>query len=250
MNTLYLVCSHSCMSQMEIPYLLNNSPMLHGTSQAGEHWASYELDGQEIDHEPGMLGKIRVHDDYWNISESDRQWYNYEVRNAMSITTEQLDGLLHLIEDKSIAVLLHAQNYEDIWKWSRGKTALSIRTEMDEWDGNIVNWASREYNTLMEDDRNANYSADDHSWPGTDVIVDKFISKKAYNNEIDECENDRIIKQSQWLTLDGLQTLWDTVEIESPDKDWIARYYEDYNNHQDINLELAKEITDAYNKRQ
>ena len=53
MNTLYLICSHSCMSQMEVPYLLNNSPMLHGESQAGEHWASYELNGKQVDHEPG-----------------------------------------------------------------------------------------------------------------------------------------------------------------------------------------------------
>ena len=100
MNTLYLICSHSCLSQMEVPYLLNNSPMLHGESQAGEHWASYELDGKEVDHEPGPLGKIRVHDDYWNISDEDREWYNYDIRNTMEISTEQLDGLLNLIKDK------------------------------------------------------------------------------------------------------------------------------------------------------
>ena len=250
MNTLYLVCSHSCMSQMEVPYLLNNSPMLHGTSQAGEHWATYELNGEKIDHEPGKLGKIRVHDDYWNISEKDRQWYNYEVRNTMSITTEQLDGLLNLIENKSIAILLHAQNYKDIWKWSRSKPALLIRTELDVWDGDIVTWAAREYNTLMEDDRNANYSSADHSWPGVDEIVDKFIAKRQFNNEIDDEENDRILKQSQWTTLDGLSTIWDSIGIDSPDQNWIQQYHEDYANHQEINLELAKELTDAYNKRQ
>ena len=48
--------------------MLNNSPDLHGTSFTGEHWATYELDGksQQI-FERGILGKIRVHDDYWNI---------------------------------------------------------------------------------------------------------------------------------------------------------------------------------------
>jgi len=249
MNTLYLVCSHSCISQMEVPYLLNNSPMLHGESQAGEHWASYELNGQEIDHEPGNLGKIRVHDDYWNISEQDKQWYNYNVRNTMNISNDQLDGLLNLIETKSIAVLLHAQNYNDIWKWSRGIPVILIRTKIDEWEGNIVSWAAREYNYLMEDDRNANYSNDDHTWKPTEEIVDNFIAKKQFNNEIDEDSGDIILGQSQWSTIDGLNTLWDTVGIDSPDQNWIHQYYEDFQNHQEINQELAKEITDAYNKR-
>jgi hypothetical protein len=234
---------------MEVPYLLNNSPMLHGESQAGEHWASYELDGQEIDHEPGNLGKIRVHDDYWNISEQDKQWYNYNVRNTMNISNDQLDGLLNLIETKSIAVLLHAQNYNDIWKWSRGIPVILIRTKIDEWEGNIVSWAAREYNYLMEDDRNANYSNDDHTWKPTEEIVDNFIAKKQFNNEIDEDSGDIILSQSQWSTIDGLNTLWDTVGIDSPDQNWIHQYYEDFQNHQEINQELAKEITDAYNKR-
>ena len=60
MNTLYLVVSRSCINQMEIPYLLNNSPDLHGESSPGQHWAGYELDGNPIDHEPGPLGKVRV----------------------------------------------------------------------------------------------------------------------------------------------------------------------------------------------
>jgi len=255
MNTLYLICSHSCLSQMEVPYLLNNSPMLHGESQAGEHWASYELDGKEVDHEPGPLGKIRVHDDYWNISDEDREWYNYDVRNTMEISTEQLDGLLNLVKDKSIAVLLHAQNYEDIWKWSRNLPVMMIRTSVDSWDGDIVSWAAREYNYLMEDDRNANYSDDDHSWPGVETIVDNFISKKKFNNGIYD-ENsphdhgDILLHQSQWSTMSGLNTLWNCVGIESPDQNWIHQYYEDFQQHQEINEELAKELTDAYNKRQ
>lgn len=250
MNTLYLICSHSCLSQMEVPYLLNNSPMLHGESQAGEHWATYELDGKEIDHEPGPLGKIRVHDDYWNISEEDREWYNYDVRNTMEISTEQLDGLLNLIKDKSIAILLHAQNYKDIFKWSRELPVLLVRTSINEWDGNIVSWAAREYNYLMEDDKNANYSKDNHNWPGIETIVDNFISKKKFNNDIEETRGDIILHQSQWSTMSGLTTLWNSVGIESPDQNWIHQYYEDFQQHQEINEELAKELTDAYNKRQ
>jgi hypothetical protein len=250
MNTLYLICSHSCLSQMEVPYLLNNSPMLHGESQAGEHWATYELDGKEIDHEPGSLGKIRVHDDYWNISDNDKQWYNYDIRNTMEISTEQLDGLLNLIENKSIAVLLHAQNYHDIWKWSRELPVILVRTRMDEWAGNIVSWAAREYNYLMEDDRNANYSNDNHSWPGVDKIVDEFILKKKLNNDISDTEGDIVLDQSQWSTLGGLDTLWDTVGIDKPDQNWIHQYYEDFQNHQELNNEIAEELTDAYNKRQ
>ena len=249
MNTLNLICSRSCMSQMEVPYLLNNSPMLYGESQAGEHWASYVLNGKEVDHEPGELGKIRVHDDYWNISDENKKWYNYDVRNTKEITTEQLDGLLNLIESKSIAVLLHAQNYEDIWKWSRNLPVLLIRTAIDEWDGNIVNWASREYNYLMEDDDNNNNSGYDHTWPGVDTVVKEYTSLKQINNEIDDCEADIILNQSQWLTLKGLDTLWSTVGIEAPDQNWIHQYYEDFQNHQEINQELAKELTNAYNTR-
>ena len=246
MNTLYLICSHSCMSQMEVPYLLNNSPALHGESHAGEHWASYELDGKQVDHEPGKLGKIRVHDDYWNISDKDREWYNYDIRNTMEISTEQLDGLLHLIENKSIAVLLHAQNYKDIWKWSRNLPVIMIRTAIDEWDGNIVNWAAREYNTLMEDDTNNNYSGYDHTWPGVHEIVKEYNSKKLLKKEIAEDEGDIILNQSQWSTLEGLGTLWNTVGIDDPDMTWIHQYYDDFQNHQEINQELATELNNVY----
>ena len=250
MNTLYLICSHSCMSLMEVPYLLNNSSMLHGNSTAGEHWAGYELNGEQIDHEPGPLGKIRVHDDYWNISDEDSKWYNYDVRNTMEITKEQVDGLSNLITDKSIAILLHAQNYEDIFAWTRGLPVLLVRTAIDEWDGNIVSWTAREYNYLMEDDKNANYSGYDHTWPGIDTIVDRYATSKKYSCETgDNPTSDLVLNQSQWLTLAGLNTLWDSVGIDAPDQAWIDAYYKDYQEHQEINAELAKELTDAYNAR-
>lgn len=248
MNTLYLVCSHSCMNQMEIPYLLNNSPELHGESHPGQHYATYELNGKTIDHEPGPLGKIRVHDDYWNLEPADRQWYNYEIRNTLEISNEQLDGLLNIIENKSIALLLHAQNYKDIWQWSRSRPVIIIRTVIGDWEDNIVSWAAREYNYVMEDDANSNYSGYDHKWPGVDEIVKQFKHRLKIDNEIDD-DYDHLITQSQWMTLDNLPTLWETIGIEKPDQNWIYQYYEDYQNHQEINKELAQELKDAYQRR-
>ena len=151
--------------------------------------------------------------------------------------------------------MLHAQNYEDIWQWSRNLPVIMIRTSVDNWDGDIVSWAAREYNYLMEDDRNANYSDDDHSWPGIETIVDNFISKKQFNNGVHDEDaphnhGDILLQQSQWSTMSGLNTLWDSVGIDKPDQNWIHQYYEDFQNHQEINQELAKELTDAYHKRQ
>ena len=70
---------------------------------------------------------------------------------------------------------------------------LGMSYAMDEWESNIVSWAAREYNYLMEDDRNANYSDDDHSWPGVDKIVDEFILKKKLNNNISDIEGDIVL---------------------------------------------------------
>lgn len=246
MNTLYLVCSHSCMNQMEIPYLLNNSPDLHGNSQAGEHYASYELNGDPIDHEPGPLGKVRVHDDYWNLTDQDRQWYNFEVRNTLEITTEQLDGLLNIIEDKSIALLLHAHNHQDIWAWSRAKPVIVINTIITDWEDNIETWAPREYNYLMEDDRNANYSGADHRWPGCEAVATAFVARMHLDREDCNRQADRVIKQPQWMRAPEIYTLWDTVGITPPAKEWIDAYLDDYQQHQEYNLDLLAELRLAY----
>ena len=86
-----------------------------------------------------------------------------------------------------------------------------IRTRIDEWDGDIVSWAAREYNYLMEDDKNANYSEDDSvGYRGVETIVDNFIARKKFTNDIDEDNpGDVLLEQSQWTTLNGLDTLWD-----------------------------------------
>jgi len=246
MNTLYLVCSRSCINQMEIPYLLNNSPDLHGESKAGEHYAGYELDGQPIDHEPGILGKVRVHDDYWNLSEEDFQYYNFDVRNELNITTDMLDNLLNIIEDKSIAVLLHAHNLNDIWKWSRDKPVIVINTKIGDWEGNIETWAPREYNVLMEDDRNANYSGTDHAWPGCEEVAAEFVSRMHLDSELGREQADRLVTQSQWMIAPDIYTLWDTVGIAPPSKEWIDAYLQDYTEHQEYNHDLLVELRIAY----
>jgi hypothetical protein len=124
-----------------------------------------------------------------------------------------------------------------------------IRTSIDEWDGNVVHWAAREYNTLMLDSKNNNNSTDSHAWPGIKEVVNKFQSKKSYNNLIDECEGDIILKQSQWTTLEGLDTLWKTVGIDAPDQNWINQYYEDFQTHQEIDETVATELKNEYNIR-
>ena len=247
MNTLYLVCSRSCMNQMEIPYLLNNSPDLHGESKAGEHYAEYMLNGESIDHEPGPLGKVRVHDDYWNLTSSEKeQYYNFDIRNELEITEEQLDGLLNLIEDKSIALVLHAQNLDFVFEWSRAKPVILINAVIGDWDRNIETWAAREYNYLMEDDENANFSGYDHVWPGSPEVANEFISRMHMDRELEDEDTDRLIKQEQWMKRPEIYTLWDTVGITPPDKEWIDAYIEDYDAHQEFNLELEAELRLEY----
>ena len=246
MNTLYLVCSRSCMAQMEIPYLLNNSPELHGTSSAGEHYATYQLDGNNIDHEPGILGTVRCHDDYWNLSEEDSKYYNFEIRNELEIREDQLDELLNIVQDKSIALLLHAQNYKFIWKWSRNKPVIIINTIIGDWDMDIENWAMREYNDIMEDDRNANYSGVDHTWPGCKEVAQNFLKQKNIDKDILELESDVLLTQADWMQASQIYKLWDKVKLMSPEKEWIDAYIQDIKSKQQYNTELLSELRVEY----
>ncbi len=101
----------------------------------------------------------------------------------------------------------------------------------------------------MLDSNNNNSSTDNHAWPGITEVVDKFLYKKSYNNLIDDCEGDIVLNQSQWTTLEGLDTLWNTVGITAPDQNWISQYYEDFQNHQEIDQAVATELTNEYNRR-
>ena len=246
MNTLYLVCSHSCLAQMEIPYLLNNSPDLHGESKAGDHYATYNLNNESIDHEPGILGKVRCHDDYWNLTDQDKEYYNFEVRNELEIREDQLDALLNIVQDKSIALLLHAHNINDIWKWSRNKYVVVINASIGNWDMDIENWAMREYNYIMEDDRNANYSNQDHSWPGSKQVVQDFIHKKNIDREWSSHMCDVALQQADWMQSPDIYNLWEKVGIESPSKQWIDSYLQDIKSKQEYNTELLNELRLEY----
>ena len=246
MNTLYLVCSRSCMAQMEIPYLLNNSPELHGDSKAGDHYATYQLDGKHIDHEPGILGTVRCHDDYWNLSDEDTKYYNFEIRNELEIREDQLDELLNIIKNKSVALLLHARNYKFIWKWSRNKPVIIINTIFGDWDMNIENWAMREYNDIMEDDRNANYSGVDHTWPGYEEVAQQFITQKNIDKDILEIDSDILLEQADWMQVPNIYNLWDKVKITAPDKEWIDAYLKDIKSKQEYNLSMLDELRIKY----
>ena len=234
------------MAQMEIPYLLNNSPELHGTSSAGEHYATYQLDDKNIDHEPGILGTVRCHDDYWNLSEEDSKYYNFEIRNELEIREDQLDELLNIVQDKSIALLLHAQNYKFIWKWSRNKPVIIINTIIGDWDMDIENWAMREYNDIMEDDRNANYSGVDHTWPGCKEVAQNFLKQKNIDKDILELESDVLLTQADWMQASQIYKLWDKVKLMSPEKEWIDAYIQDIKSKQQYNTELLSELRVEY----
>ena len=82
----------------------------------------------------------------------EKQYYNFEIRNTL------LRWSFKYFKSKSVALLLHAHNTKDIWKWSRSNFAVVVNATIGDWDMNIENWAMREYNDIMEDDRNANYS--------------------------------------------------------------------------------------------
>ncbi len=247
MNTLYLICSHSCIAQMEIAYLFNNSPELYGESKAGENYATYQLNGKDIDHEPGILGKVRCHDDYWNLDDYEKQYYNFEVRNTLEIRDDQLDGLLNISKNKSVALLLHAHNTKDIWKWSRSNFAVVVNATIGEWDMNIENWAMREYNDIMEDDRNANYSEQDHVFPGVQQIASNFIQKMYIDKLWKERNNyDFAIEQKDWMTTPDIYNLWEKVGLIPPSKEWIDEYLKDIKSRQEYNTQLLNDIRVEY----
>lgn len=247
MNTLYLICSHSCMAQMEIAYLLNNSPELYGESNAGENYATYQLDGKDIDYEPGILGKVRCHDDYWNLTDYEKQYYNFEIRNTLEIREDQLDGLLNISKSKSVALLLHAHNTKDIWRWSRKNYAVVVNATIGDWDMDIENWAMREYNDIMEDDRNANYSEQNHIFPGTQDVILNFVHKMRIDREWkDKNSFDYSIEQVDWMRSPEIYNLWEKVGLQPPSKKWVDEYLIDIKSKQEYNTQLLNDIRLEY----
>jgi hypothetical protein len=168
----------------------------------------------------------------------------------MHISEEQLNGLLNISKKYSIALLLHAQNYDDIWSWSRTQNVIIVNPVISHWEENVNTWAAREYNYLMEDDRNANFSGVDHVWPGTNEVAKTFIERMKFDDDIATWNCDRLIKQPQWMRTPEIYTLWKSAGLESPSTEWIDNYIADYTAHQEHEQTLINELKEAYNARQ
>jgi hypothetical protein len=244
---LYIVCSHSCMSQMELAYLLNNSLDIEGTTDPELNWATYELNGATIDHEPGPFGDVRVHDDYWNIDLNEREYYNFDVRNTMHITPDQLDKMYELATIRgTLCLLIHAHNTDDVMAWAQDKDATVIITAIGKWERDIELWTMREFNYLMQDEHNANYSDDDHSLEDIDAIVEQYIHRVHIDKEWQQKSCDLLIYQSEWQRAPDIYGLWDKVGLESPGKEWIDNYLDVFYNKQRFETEKLQKLREAF----
>lgn len=251
---IYLICSHSCLSQMEIAYLMNNSPDFFGEQPHDENWASYELNGKDVDGEHGYFGTVRVHDDYWNIDDEDKNYYNFEVRNTMNLSYEQFKGLLHFEKKyKNIALLLHAHNLNEIDQWCRDENVKLIGAGLGLWEKDIEYWAMREFNEIMEDSENANYTDSDHYFKDISDVVDAFEHKQSVDIEwlrscIKHCW--KILIQDEWQDKEKIQTLWFKLGIAPPSDSWIKEYYTNFQNKQIYNTERLQALREEYERRQ
>ena len=79
-------------------------------------------------------------------------------------------------------------------------------------------------------------------------VAQKFISRMQYDSEIAERNSDRLIKQPQWMRAPEIYTLWDSVGIEPPQSEWIDAYIDDYNKHQEYDMEMVNQLKDEYDR--
>ena len=249
LQNLYLICSHSCMSQMEVPFLLNNSPNLWGSCDPDENWAEYDLPNlhTSIDCEPGPFGSVRVHDDYWNIPDHLKFAYNFEVRNTLEITNAQLDNLHEIPQYTGpIALLLHAHNTDLVYEWTQKHNATLITTAIGRWHHDIEMWAMREYNLVMEDPENANFSKADHHMEDLDQVVEAFIHRMHIDKEWRQKKSDLLLIQRDWQDPLRIPNLWNTMGFDSPSADWINKYCEVFWQGQHMNTELTDKLRKKY----
>lgn len=117
MNTLYLVCTCGVSNDFEICNILNTSPELT---------------------------------DIKNLTDYDKQYYNEEVYTELEIREDQLDAMLNITQDKSIALEIHAKNIQDVFMWSRDKfvVVLSLVAGDYEYDALIGNTCDDIYKTV------------------------------------------------------------------------------------------------------
>ena len=238
---LYLILSPSCISQMELTYLINCSPDFFGEQPHDKHWATYEINGESVDGEHGHFGTVRVHDDYWHIDDEDRAFYNFDIRNSMELTKSQFDGLLHFIPKyNNIALLLHAQNVEDIWSWSQGHDIRVVCAFMGVWANDLEYWAMREFNDVMTDDANANYSEYEHQMFGYQHVLDSFKHRQQADNEwwkLSINHSHHYIAQEEWQRLEYIPFVYGKLQIKKPKARWINDYFINFQNHQKYNVE-------------
>lgn len=109
MNTLYILYKSNTVDQEKLVYLLNNSPELCG--------------------EKPPVNNV---DEYTAFPDSDFEWYNPEIKELTEINDLQLDGLLNIVQDKNAAVILDAENVQDIFNWSRGTPVILVDTVLDD----------------------------------------------------------------------------------------------------------------------
>ena len=117
MNTLYLICTNGINNNFKVCNIINKSQEL-----------------QEI-HQ---------------LTAYDKQYYNEEVYTELEIREDQLDAMLNIIQDKSIALEIHAKNIQDVFMWSRDKfvVVLSLVDGDYEYDTLINNTYNDIYKTV------------------------------------------------------------------------------------------------------
>ena len=252
---LYLILSPSCLSQMEVPYLINNSPDFMGEQPHDLHWASYEINGNTVDGEYGHFGTVRVHDDYWNIDNEDKQFYNFNIRNSMELSYEDYIALEKHFTNKynNISLLLHADNIEEIYAWCNNTKVIIIGAAMGSWFNDLEYWAMREFNTVMEDDRNANYSDNNHVFINNDDVLDRFWHRKeadlSWRNRISSFA-DITLWQSDWCQFENISRIYQYLGITPPSRKWIKTYYTVFQDKQDYAVENLVALRKSYNIRE
>ena len=117
MNTLYLICTNGINNNFKVCNIINKSQEL-----------------QEI-HQ---------------LTAYDKQYYNEEVYTELEIREDQLDAMLNITQDKSIALEIHAKNIQDVFMWSRDKfvVVLSLVDGDYEYDALIDNTYNDIYKTV------------------------------------------------------------------------------------------------------
>lgn len=250
---LYLVLSPSCISQMELVYLMNCSPDFFGEQPHNENWATYEINGETVDGENGYFGTVRVHDDYWNIDDEDRAWYNFEVRNSLRLSKAQFYGLTNLIPKyKNIALLLHAQNVEDIWDWSQQLDIKVVGAYMGTWSNNLEYWAMREFNDVMTDDANANYSDHEHRMLSIEHVVESFQHRSRADQEWWQMclgSTHYTVSQETWQRLEYLPLVYERCQIAKPKVKWMKDYFTSFQSRQEYNVDRLTKLRNAYDRR-